>query len=638
MTDPLRHLLESFARILTPPPDLSLADWCAEHMRLSRESSAVPGKFEAWPFQLEPMHVMSPSHPAEKIALLCGSQTMKTQLLLNFIAYAIAHDPGPILLVEPTEDDADSFSKDRVTPMLRDVEALRGLVAEAKSRDAGNTIGHKTFAGGSLNIVYATSPSKLAMRPIRYLLMDEVSRYGSSAGKEGDPVALAEKRTVTFWNRKMVYASSPGNDGHCRITDAFTFSDQRQWQVPCPFCSYFQTLEWAGIAYSAPGTSAESPHYRCAGCEKLIPHGAKHEMNAGGRWVAMNPGGRYPGFRLNGLVSPVRSWADIVHEWLGAQGRPEQLKVFTNTVLAETWKEPGEAAPDWEILRGRAESYRQAEVPAGVMFLTAGIDVQKDRCEMAVWGWGENRERWLVDYVTIPGKIEDDTTKSALSAAIDTKYTHPAGLELSLLRVAIDSGHESTQVYEWARRNPGRVMVIKGFDGGVALVGQPTAADTRVDGRIERRGVRVWPVNVSMAKSELYGLLKLARPEAGQPFPAGWVHFYDAGDEFFKQLTAESWQIRLNKGFRKGYWEKNRPNEALDTANYARAAAAIVGVDRFGAQQWAAFRRQIWGDVTPPALVATDQPEAAVPATPAAVQPRQPAPRRPRVIRSSWMG
>lgn len=596
----LKKLREAAADALLPSPEIDLADWAEQNVKLSSEDSATRGDFVPWPFQREPMSVMSPMHPAEKVAMKCGSQTMKTRLILNMLAYLIAQDPGPCLIIEPTADDAESLSKDRLDPMFRDTPALKGKVKESKSRDAGNTIFHKKFDGGHVTIAYATAPSKLAMRPIRYMFFDEVSRYVASAGKEGDPVRLGEKRTVTFWNRKLIYASSPGNAGSCRISEIYEFSDQREWFVPCPFCGHEQILVWAGITWgparechvkksdghfekATVDVDPERPCYRCAACDCLIPEHFKSWMLEHGRWIAQNPAGKYPGFHVSQLASPVRAWGDIVQEWLEIQGKPEQIKVFVNTVLGETYQEQGEA-PDFEKLMARREdSYRLGQVPEGVLFLTAGVDVQKTWIEGYVWGWGRGKQRWLVDHFRIDKNPYDPTAWDDLTAILNRTYRHPSGADLALVRMAVDTGHASNEVYAWARQHgSSRVLAVDGRSSGAAIILPPTQVDVTLQGRRIKHGCKLWGVNVSMCKSELYGLLGKERPQDGEPYPAGWVHFpSDAPEEFFRQLTAEQLTTRVVKGYRRTEWQKIRErNEALDCYDYARAAASQFGLDR----------------------------------------------------------
>lgn len=596
-------LAAAVAASLRPPPDMDLAEWSEEHIRLSPEDSAIRGPFRAWPFQIEPLQVLSPRHECSEVVLLCASQTLKTRSMLNLLAYAIAADPGPVLFVTPTAGDAEVLSKDRVDPMLRDVPALRGLVAEATVRATGNTIYHKRFRGGQVSFAYATSPSQLAARPIRYLLLDEVSRYEPSAGNEGDPVSIALARTATFsGSRKVVYASSPTVDGQCRISGLYEQSDRREWQVPCPHCGHYQVLTWPGVRWGLVAcrdeagsevevtVSPRDPQYQCEECLRLIGQHARSGMSARGRWVATNPDGHCPGFRLNALASPVRDWADLVAQWLGAQGDQEQLQAFVNTVLAEPWAGRGEA-PDWEKVQSRAANYEMGAAPRGVLFLTAGMDVQADRVEVYVWGWGRDKRSWLVDHVVCGGDPNGAAVWRAVDEVIARSWRHESGIDLPLRQVAVDSGHAALSVYDWARRQgSSRVMVVKGTATGPALLGTPASGMVSRAGRRERGGALIWPVNVSLAKAEFYGWLNQDRPAGEEKAPAGWVHLpADVPDEVCRQLVAEHYVRRKIGGHLSGEWRQvYQRNEALDCRNYARAAAEHLGVSKFGDSHWAA--------------------------------------------------
>ena len=632
---------------LRPAEQLDLAEWSERNIVLSPEDSAARGKFTAWPFQIEPMSVMSPRHECEKVCILAASQTLKTRLMLNFLGFVIAADPGPVLFVEPRAQDAEALSKDRVTPMLRDTPALRGKVVDAKSRESGNTIEHKKFAGGHVSFAIATSPSSLAMRPIRYLFLDEISRGEYRTSNEGDPVRLAERRTVTFWNRKIIYASSPGNEGECRISDVFRYSDQRQWHVPCPHCGHYQVLEWSGMVWSSKGQpitwhengkehsgviSADAPRYRCSGCDNLIEERHKSEMNERGKYIAQNPDGKYPGFRINALVSPVVRWANIVQEWIENQGKPEQLKTFVNTVLAETWKEIGEA-PDWEKLYARREQYQIGKIPEGVLFLTAGVDIQADRGEVSLYGWGRNRECWLVDHQVLLGKPSERSLWNALTEYRQRMWEHPGGYQIGILRMAVDTGYETNEVYQWVRQQSDpSVFAIKGRDAlGGPVLGQPNAVDVTLNGRPLKRGLKLWPVDVSKLKHELYGRLNLPRPVEGESFPSGWIHLPEIDEEACKQLVAEQIFTTTKKGYKRTEWQKIRPrNERMDCWVYARAAAHQAGIDRFTEREWRRFESYSAQKATAPAV------KPIVPDT--EFTPPPPVPPMPQPHRaSSWL-
>lgn len=581
-----RELLTLSAAALRPPASVTLSEWAKEYLRLSKENSARPGRFQPFAFQVEPMDCLSATHPCDRVVLMCGSQVMKTLIIQAATAYAIHVEQGPILIVEPRETDAEAFSQDRLDPMLRDTPALHGLVADKKSRDSGNTKLYKRFRGGSITLVGSNAPANLAMRSVRWLFFDEVDRYELSAGKEGDPIRLGRQRASTYPNRKELMCSTPSIEGLSRIATEFALSDQRYFEVPCPHCGEYQILRWDNVKWGDHNNRYVKPEhaeYECDHCHKRIKNWQKIGMLERGRWHATNPEGRFPGFHLSQLYSPFKSWGELAVDFVECGKDTEKLKTFVNTVLGETWRDRGEV-PDWEKLAARAETYKRGRVPEGVAFLTAGVDVQKGRIEASIWGWGRNRERWLVDHIILEGDVDRDEVWHALTAEVlNSTWSRADGGEFNLARLAIDSGHATQRVYDWARRQgAGRVLVVKGTDQGAALLGQPSTAESSRNGKRVKRGVMVWPVNVSQAKSELYGSLRQDRPGPGELIPSGWVHTPDGmQEEWYRQLCSEHYVIRVVKGFRKGAWEPLRDrNEALDCANYARAAAEHAGWSR----------------------------------------------------------
>jgi phage terminase large subunit GpA-like protein len=599
-SDPIQRLRNAFAASLLPPPAVLVSEWARKNFRLSSEYSAAIGNFEPYPYQVEPLDFLSPSNPADTGVLMVAAQMMKTLTMLIFLGYVIDRDPGPVLIVQPSKADADAFSKERIDPMLRDLACIEHKIVQAKSRHSGNTIDQKRFRGGSVSLTGTVSARGLRRRSVRFLLLDEVDGYEDT--RDGDPIVLAAARTSKFWNRKILLCSTPTIEGRSRIARAFEDSDQRRYFVPCPFCKYEQTLIWrgtnCGVRWGQIGDRyipPEDAHYECEGCQELIPHYRKIEMLRAGRYVATNPNGKYPGWWISRLYATDWSWGRIVTDplegFFATKDDPVKFKAFVNNVLAETWKETGEA-PDHEklMVRRDMESYRLGEVPAGVVFLTAGVDVQKTWIEGYVWGWGRSKQRWIIDHFRIEKNPYDPMAWDDLSLILNRTYQHQSGAEIAILRMAIDSGHATNEVYAWARQHSSsRVLAIDGRPRGAALIGMPSQVDVTVLGRKIKHGCKLWPVNVSMAKSELYGFLGQERPVAGEPFPVGWVHFpRDLEEEVFKQLTAEQLVTRLVKGYRKTEWVKDpaRRNEALDCAGYARAAAAHVGLDRFSERRW----------------------------------------------------
>ena len=402
------------AEALLPPREISVSQWADENVVLTGSGSAERGQWHTRPFQREPMDCLSPNHPCKQVVLMSAAQMLKTSVMVNFLGFIADVDPGPTLAVEPRSEDAKALSKDRVAPLFRHSPALKGKLAAVKSRDSNNTAMHKVFANGSGHITFtgAISPSGLAMRPIRYLLLDEVDRYPRSAGSEGDPVFLAMQRTGEFeHNKKVLICSTPTIDGESRIQAAWLASDQREYFVPCPMCDHFQVLvlgDGTGGGLVWPEGEPEKAAYCCEKCRELIPHHQKSWMVERGVYRAQNPGSPIPGFHVSQMISPKRSWATIAAEFLVAHESVETLKGFLNTVLGELWTERG-SAPDWEKVYLRREDYDLGIVPAKASLLVAGVDVQDDRLEVEIKAYGRGKESWSVDYQVIqfptrPGK------------------------------------------------------------------------------------------------------------------------------------------------------------------------------------------------------------------------------------------
>ncbi|HOO18366.1 MAG TPA: phage terminase large subunit family protein, partial [Phycisphaerae bacterium] len=455
----------------------------------------------------------------------------------------------------------------------------------------------KEFPGGVLVMTGANSAVGLRSMAARYLFLDEIDGYPGDVDDEGDPIQLVAARARTFARRKIYLVSTPKITGLSRIEAAFEESDQRRYWVPCPVCGEYQTLKFAQLTW--PKGKPKQAVYVCEHCSARLENHQKHTMLARGEWRPSAVGdGRTAGFWLSSLYSPVGwfSWADAAEMFEKARKNPTLLQVFVNTVLGETWAEAGDA-PDWQRLYDRRENYRLGTVPAGGLFLVAGCDVQRDRLEIALVAWGRNRENWLTDYVVLDGDTSRPEVWDRLTDLLNTTYPHACGARLGIVRMAVDSGFATQQVYAWAReQGPGRVLVTKGYETGSAPIGQPSAVEVTLDGRKIKRGVKVWPVATGMLKSELYGWLKLERPtaESGKPCPPGYCHFPQLPEEFFKQLTAEQLVPKVVKGYRKLEWVKTRErNEALDTYVLCRAAATQFGMDRFGERHWKALEEQI---------------------------------------------
>jgi phage terminase large subunit GpA-like protein len=550
---------------LKPPPRLSVAEWADLERRLDSQSSAEPGRWITARAEYQRGIMDACSDPSVKeVVVMCAAQLGKSEILLNTIGYHMAHDPAPILMMQPTVDMAQSFSKDRVTAgLLRSTPALRGKVKDSKAKDANNTTLHKVFPGGALSLVGANSPSSLASRPIRVVLCDEVDRYPPSAGEEGDPISLAKRRAATFWNRKIIEVSTPTNRGASRIELAYEESDKRKFMVPCHDCGERQELVWSQVQWTDP----KNPHYACEHCGSCWTDANRNRAIARGEWVATKPFNGMAGFHLSALYSPWVVLADAVEEFLASKKDPMRLKTFVNTFLGETWEDQGEGVDDVEIAK-RREDYE--DMPDQVVMLTAGVDVQDDRLEVEVVGWGAGEESWSIDYRVLHGDPSSPQLWQQLDEVLLRTFEHPIGKPMIIRATCVDSGgHHTRAVYNYAKTRAGhRVFAIKGVGGeGKPIVGRPSKNNI---GKVP-----LYPVGVDTAKEMFYARLRMEEPGPG------YCHFHQRfDDEHFRQLTAEKQVIRYHKGYPKRGWIKTRTrNEALDVRIYAIAALAILNVN-----------------------------------------------------------
>lgn len=578
-----RRRLAAAIAIAAPPPKLTVSQWADRYRFIPKESAAEPGPWstDRAPYQRGMMDAVS-DPDVETVVYMTSSQVGKTEMINNVIGYFIDQDPSPILAVLPTVELAEAWSKDRLTPTIRDTPRLRDKVVEARSRDSGNTITHKRFPGGQLSIVGSNAPSSLASRPVRLVLCDEVDRFPASAGSEGDPVRLARRRTATFWNRKEVLTSSPTRKGLSRIEAEWMESDQRRYHVPCPECGEMQVLRWDALGgrgglvwdHDEKGNPIyQSAKYRCEACETLIPEEKKGEMLARGRWIATYPERRKVGFHVWAGYSPWTTWPQIVEEWytcfVGEPKQriviPERLQVFVNTLLGETWDEDGESI-NADALRARLEEY-DAEIPTGVGILVAAVDVQADRVEAVVKGYGAGEESWLIEHAAIYGDPGTMKLWGEVMRLLDRRWKAASGRTLGIECMVVDSGGLHTEeVYNFTRPLIGRrVFSIKGASGPREIVGKMSKS--------ERHRTRLFVVGVDSAKDTVLSRLRRRAPGPG------FIHLpATVEDEYLEQLTAEVPVRVWRKGGWTREWKKTRErNEAWDLEVYALAALYILG-------------------------------------------------------------
>lgn len=643
-------IVHSWRQGLRPDPHLTVSEWADRYRVLAARASAEPGRYRTsrTPYMRAIMDALSPGNPAQRIVFMKAAQVGATEAGNSWIGFVIHQAPGPMLAVQPTVELAKRNSRQRIDPLIEESAVLRDRVKPPRSRDAGNTMLSKEFAGGILIMTGANSAVGLRSTPARYLFLDEVDAYPASADEEGDPVTLAEARTLTFAHRRKVFlASTPTIHGLSRIEREYDATDKRRYFVPCPHCGAMQWLKFEHLVWEKgrPETAA----YHCEACEQPIAERHKTAMLQQGEWRATAEAAdpTTVGFHLSALYSPVGwlSWMRIARSWEAAQGSDESLRAFRNTILGETWIERGEA-PDWQRLYERRERWASGTVPSGALFLTAGADVQKDRIEVSVWAWGRGLTSWLIEHIVIEGGPDSAAAWQQLIELLSRTWPHAHGVRLGLSKLAVDTGYEAPAVYAFARKAGfAQVAPVKGVEGfnRAAPVAGPTHVDATEGGRKIRRGARLWTVAVATFKAETYRFLRFTRPTdeervAGALTPAGYIHLAEAADaEWVKQLVAEQLvTVKTRRGFQKLEWQKMRErNEALDCRVYARAAAWIAGVDRWSEAMWRDLEAQVGQ-----APEGADEIEetAALPADDLAGVVRR-SPRRSghRVFRSSYM-
>jgi phage terminase large subunit GpA-like protein len=608
-----------------PPPLLDVDDWADEFRVLSRVSSAEHGQWRTsrTPYLREPLKDLSASSPVEEVDLMFGTQLGKTETGNNWTGYTIHVDPAPMMVVQPTQKVGKKWVKQRFKPMRDEMPVLRNLIRDARSRDSGNTADMKEFPGGMLLIAGANSASDLRSSPIAKLYLDEIDNYPYDVDNEGDPVELAIARTDNFPRRKILKTSSPTTRGMSRIEASLKASDFREYHVPCPHCGELQTLVWSNIKWdevtyreierteeddSGVEVDVARAWYVCRHCGAEIDEHQKTQMLEGGKWIARVPGrrdGKVHGYHLNSLYSPVgwKSWKRCVESFLKAKrlsdgGDNTKLKVWTNTILAETWAEEGDRVSPGTIAQ-RAEKYPLRSIPAGGLVLVGSADVQGNRIEVKVKAFGRGEESWLVDHVVLHGNpsllLSGEDPRLHEYVRMPIRNAH--GKDMPIAAFAIDSGgHHTHDVYMFARGLKHRhVFAIAGssqYNG--PILGKPSDVEVDFKGVKLKKGAQRWLVGTDTAKAVIYARLRIEAPGPG------YMHFPEGlPDDYYFQLTAERLVTRYHKGRAKLEWVKpgGRRNEALDLEVYCLAAAHYYGISRMREADWEKLERQFGRDL-----------------------------------------
>ena len=585
----LNSVVAAAVKNFKPPEDLTVTEWAEKYRRLSPENSAEAGPWRTsrTPYLREIMDAFT-DPKIRRLVVVASSQVGKSEMELNMLGYLIDIDPGPVLFILPTVDVAQDFSKRRISAMIRDCKRLREKVADAKSRDGNNTVLKKQFPGGMLTITGANSPAALASIPARYVFGDERDRWPLSAGTEGDPWGLAEARTTTFYNSKMVEVSTPTIKGASAIEASFELGTRERWCHQCPGCGEFHNIVFNDIKFDFETNKIngkkvykiKSVWWQCPSCGHTATESTMKKQPA--KWIAENPDAYHQGIRsfwINGFASPWMSWDRIVLRFLQAKDDPHKLKVVYNTIFGELWEDRGDLE-DEDAFLARREEY-PAELPDGVLVLTCGVDTQDNRLEYEVVGHGHYGETWGIKKGFIMGRPDNPEVWEKLDEIIDKTYRFKDGKGLKISLTCVDSGgHYTQEVYEACRaRQNKRVFAIKGKGGdGVPYVSPPTKVPIR-----ENKKVTCWlyTIGVDAGKSLIMSSLKVQEPGPKYcHFPRGEDRGYDA--LFFNGLLSERLVLKRSRGRDRWMWEKipgHNRNEALDCRNYAMAAFRILNPD-----------------------------------------------------------
>lgn len=601
--EPISPRTEQLARRLfalyAPPEDLSVPEWAEKYRVLSRENSAEAGPWRnrRTPYLVEPMRAFT--DPAVRhITVVASSQVGKSELELNIIGYIIDQDPGSILYVQPTLDDAKKFSRQRVSPMIRDTPPLRRKVADVKSRDGGNTILQKQFPGGLISIVGSQAASGLASLPARYVIGDERDRWAISAGSEGDPWKLAVARTTTYYNAKLVDVSTPTIRGASAIEKTYTSGTMEHWSYQCPDCGEWSELKFGDVKFEYREVVAgRKRDYDITSVAWACPHcGAmqsEEKMRAQpAKWIAENPEALsisgHRSFKISAFASPWVPWTTIVYKFLTSKDDPHDLQVFYNTVIGEWWEERGDVIDADEAISrredyGTLEDGAPADAPPGVILLTMGVDVQDDRLEYEIVGHGHYRETWGIKYGVLMGNPDDSAVWNRLDEVIQHEYRRADGKALRVRITFVDSGgHKTQSVYFQTRQRP-RVYAIKGKGGdGVPYTRPPAKVKIVVDGR-SIGTTWLYTLGVDEGKADIMASMRVREPGPRCcHFPFNPAAGYDS--RFFEGLLSER-LVNKNDGKNaaaKWVWEKistGSRNEPLDCRNYALAAFRALDPD-----------------------------------------------------------
>lgn len=629
LANPRRMTFEILAEATQPPPPVDFLKFAKEEISFSERISSMPGRYreDKFPFFSEILRALSPEDPCSIVTLAKSAQVGGTVLANIFLLGTTALTPCDFLYVHPTEENAGRWSKTKLMPLLRETPAVRRLFSET-SRDGGNSILYKERIDGrgAVQAAGANSPAGLSMISPRRQVQDDLAKW--SMNEAGDPEVQADSRSKAFWDRKIFKISTPMVSPGCRITANYLDGTQERYHVPCPHCKELQELKWENMRDHIDPAHPENAHFCCIKCGCEIHEHHRSWMvrpENGAKWIAKYPDRRryHRSFHIWVAYSPLESWEAIARAWLKVQsGGPDDKdksaggeQVFWNDWLGEAF-EAANRTIGWEALRDRAEEtgFSRGVVPAEALILTLGIDVQGDRVEWLLSGWGRNQYRAVVDCgifnsgTVIPGQPSRDHTghisepeiMAALDRLIAREWKDEHGRKRTVALTGIDGNAYTEDVWAWSRRHPrSRVIMVRGDRREAApMLMQVREYDKRGKPKKQKWSSRFFNFNASAYKVRLYR--DLLKEDPAQP---GYIRMAAGlGDNFFQQATAE---VRVERKTRDGHpryeWElpSGKRNEALDMLNQSRAAAYRLGLPYWSDEQWDEAAREIETRDTP---------------------------------------
>lgn len=569
--------------LLLPPAKLNVWQWAESFRYVARGVSAktLEGarlyKSSDAPHQRKPQE--SVTDPTVQVTVLVMASQIggKTEIFNNVSGYHIHHRPRSQVIMYPTLEAAEKYSKKKHSPMVEASPVLSKLLRGSRMRDSGNTIFSKEFSGVSVYFVGANSPPSLRGASGAVLLGDEIDSNEDEAGREGDPVELLFRRGESFANCVKMLASTPTILGASAIWSWFLMSDQQYWFVPCLKCGKYQMLKWFQVQWPRDAKGGHEPEKAflvCSECSAGLEDRQRVEMYFNGEWRTTAPFKGIAGFHLNGIYAPwphQKGYSSRLHQMASdflraKKGGPRKLKVWTNTFLTEPFEEESvkmEAAP----IMKRAEDYTPQSLPVEVILATAAVDVQKKWLQVEVIGTGLDDETWGIETRTIQGDPEQDEVWQDLADMLSGHYLRKDGVQIPITATAIDMRHKPERVRNFLKTfGIPRVYPVYGIAGGQTLL---------VTERFSRRArIKTYAIDTKLAKDTIFARLLVDQPGPRFcHFPAGQGYT----EEFFHQLVAEVLKTEIHRGFAKQHYEKVRDrNEALDIRVYLLACLDIL--------------------------------------------------------------